>query len=499
MSSQNWLPDWLLTALLEESPEADVWLVGGAPRNSFLGFDSIDYDFVVNEGARSLGRRIANRLAGHYYDLDSDRDTGRVILIDEMKREITLDFAKIRGENIEADLRARDFTVNALAFQVQDVEGILDPTSGLQDLKDKVLRICRPDAIEDDPIRALRAVRISIQYDFSIETTTRSAIRNAVKQIPEISAERLRDEIFRIFDLPFPGKALRLMDHLGLISEIFPELEGLRGLAQSAPHEFNAWDHTKYVIDHLGSILIGLGRQHDVEASSEMVIGEIAFRLGRFREGVNDQLEEELSHGRKIRQLIFLGALFHDSGKPSCYELFDDRIRFIGHEKISAELVVSKAHQLKLSNREIRWLEKLTLNHLRPGQLEREDKVSRKAKYRFIRSAGEACVGIGLLSLADLLGKRTPPIDQGLLERRVNIVRALFEAYFEAPTQEYHPVLLLRGDEIVKELGIEPGPDIGRLIEDLREAQVIKEVNTREEALKFVRRKFLDRTGVEDL
>jgi len=464
--------------------------VGGAPRNALLGLDSVDYDFVVQEGARNIARKVANLLNGHYYDLDRERDTGRVLLIDDEQRTLILDFARIRGEDIEEDLQTRDFTINALAIEIQKFGNIIDPTGGLQDLKDKVLRICSADAIEDDPIRALRAVRFAVQYGFSLNPNTLSALQRNPESINTVSIERLRDEIFRIFDLPFPGKALRLLDHLGIISPVFPELDGLRGLAQPKPHEFPAWEHTLSVIDHLGNILAGLGRQHDVETASEMVIGEITYRLGRFRDEINDDLDVELSYGRKIRQLIYFGALFHDAGKPACYKMFDDRIRFLGHEKVSSELVISRATHLKLSNREIQWLEDFVKNHMRPGLLEREAKVTRRAIYRFIRSAKDTCVGVVLLSLADLLGKRTPPINQELLKIRVDIARTLLEATFESPHNSFSPNPLLRGDEITRELGIEPGPEIGQLLEALTEAQVTQEVRTKAEAYEFIRARY---------
>jgi poly(A) polymerase len=490
MKSHQWLPAWLHTALQHVTSECKIWLVGGAPRNALLGLDFVDYDFVVQEGARNIARKVANLLKGHYYDLDRERDTGRVLLMDKEQRMLILDFARIRGVDIEEDLKARDFTINALAIEIQKFGNIIDPTGGLQDLKDKVLRVCSADAIEDDPVRALRAVRISIQYGFSFDPNTLSALQKSVNLIDTVSEERLRDEIFRIFDLPFPGKALRLLDHLGIISRIFPELDGLRGLPQPKPHEFPAWEHTLSVTDHLGNILVALGRQHDVETASEMVIGEITYRLGRFRDEINDYLDVELSYGRKIRQLIYFGALFHDAGKPACYEMFDDRIRFLGHEKVSSELVISKATQLKLSNREIQWLEGLVRNHMRPGQLEGETKITRRAIYRFIRSTKDTCVGVVLLSLADLLGKSTPPIDQELLKKRVDIARTLLEATFESPHNSFSPNPLLRGDEITHELGIEPGPEIGQLLEALTEAQVAQEVRTKSEAYEFIRARY---------
>jgi tRNA nucleotidyltransferase/poly(A) polymerase len=487
MSSQTLLPSWLLSILLEVSPEVDVWLVGGALRNHLLGLESVDYDFVVKEDARSLARRVANSIGANYYDLDSERDSGRVLLLNDQNLEVNLDFACIRGLDIQEDLRARDFTINAMAIQIPRIDQVIDPTGGVQDLKDKVLRICDPTAIEDDPIRALRASRLVIQYNLSIEPETLSAIREGSHHISNTSSERLRDELFRIFNLPFPGRVLRLLDQISLIEVLFPELGALRGLAQPLPHEFDAWKHTLSVIDHLGTILAGLGRQHDVEVSSEMVIGEITYRLGRFRDQINNHLEMQLSHGRTIRQLLYLGALFHDAGKPASYKRFDDRIRFIGHEQVGSAIMATKASELRLSNTEVRWLQELVLNHLRPELLEREPELSRRAIYRFLNSSQDASSEVVLLSLADVLGKQTPPINQELLSKRVGIARTLLEAYFESSHEEYHPVPLIKGDEIVRELNISPGPEIGRLLEALKEAQALKEVKTKADARDFIR------------
>jgi tRNA nucleotidyltransferase/poly(A) polymerase len=185
-----------------------------------------------------------------------------------------------------------------------------------------------------------------------------------------------------------------------------------------------------------------------------------------------------------------LGALYHDAGKPASYKRFDDRIRFIGHEQVGSEIIAAKASKLRLSNNEVRWLQGLVLNHLRPELLEREPKLSRRAIYRFLNSADDASLEVVLLSLADLLGKTVPPIDQELLSRRVGIARTLLEACLEVPLEEYHPVPLIKGDEIVRELNISPGPEIGRLLEALKEAQALKEVKTKAEARAFIRSAF---------
>lgn len=489
MNIKNWLPEWLLNPLIQTCRDFQVWLVGGAIRNRLLGYETVDFDFVVENNARSLARQVANTLGGYYYELDRDRDTGRAVLVGEDKKRLLLDFARMRGESIEEDLKDRDFTINALAVHLSRLDEVLDPTGGLQDLKDKVLRLCSSGAIATDPIRGLRAVRMGIQFGVVIDSKTLDVIRGGASQLSIISSERIRDEFFRILDLPFPGKAIRLMDHVGHLSEIFPQLDSLRGLVQSPPHEYTAWDHTLAVLDHLGKLLFVLGRNHDPEVASELIFGEIVYRLGRFREGINSYLEKELSHGRKIRQLLFFGSLFHDSGKPACYESFEGRVRFHRHEQVGAEIVVEKATDLKMSNAEIKWLDLLVRNHLRPAQLERETKISHRAIYRFLRHTNEAGVGVLLLSLADLLGKQTPPMDQEVLSKRVETVRQLLAANFEDSSERYRPEPLLRGDEIAEALDIEPGPEIGQLLLALQEAQVSGEVKSKPDAFVFIHSK----------
>jgi putative nucleotidyltransferase with HDIG domain len=487
MDLSSWLPEWLHNPLLQACNGNQIWLVGGAIRNTLLRLDTIDFDFIVMDKARDLARSIANSLGGYYYDLDSERDTGRVVLIHEDETRLLLDFARMRGRSIEEDLRDRDFTINALAVDLTQPGRVLDVTGGLQDLKDKVVRLCSPDSIQVDPIRGLRAVRMAIQFGLKIDPEALQAIRTGTNELLKVSSERIRDEFFRLMDLPLPGKAIRLMDHLGLLSPLFPQLDPMRGLAQPPPHEFSAWDHSIAVIDRLGDLLVALSRENDPEITTELVLGEIAFRLGRFREGINRHLDRELSQGRKIRQLLFFGALYHDVGKPKRYSVEQGQIHFYGHETAGVETISEKARELKLSHNEIQWLERLVRHHLRPSQLEREAKISHRAIYRFLRDTNETGIDVILLSLADLLGQQPPPVDQERLTRRVETARQLLIAILEAPTKKYRPEPFLRGNEIAQSLDLEPGPEIGRLLSALREAQVTGEVTSKSEAYQFIR------------
>jgi tRNA nucleotidyltransferase/poly(A) polymerase len=487
MKTTEWPPQWLLDPLLHASSGNQVWLVGGAIRDHFLQHETVDFDFVVEYEARRMAREVAKSLGGHYYELDDARDTGRVILSSEEHERLLIDFAGLREASIDEDLKERDFTINALALNIRQPEELIDPTGGLKDLKDGLLRICHPGVLLDDPIRSLRAIRLAILLELEIEAITLKEVKGAVHLLVEVSPERVRDEFFKILDLPHPGRAIRLMDHFGFITFIFPELDTLKGLSQPAPHEYTGWFHTLAVVDRLGDLVAVLSRKHDPEKSSQLALGEITYRLGRYRDAINDYLDQELSQGRHLRQLLFLGALFHDSGKPSCSEWVDGRIRFIGHERAGSKMLIQRAKAMPLSNVETRWLGNLVLQHMRPAFLEQEVKISRRATYRFLRDVHDAGVGVILLSLADLMGKQNPPVDQNTLSRRVEVARQLLEATFESEPDRYSPVPVIRGDELAHLLGIEPGPEIGQLLEMIREAQVAGEITTKSQAINFAR------------
>ncbi len=496
MAQIRFLPDWLLKVLVDTHQKTKIWLVGGAIRDRLLGLEPMDYDFAVKGEAREAARNLANRLGGHYFDLDRERDAGRVILHDTKGRYF-IDFARLRGEGIEDDLFSRDFTINALGIDLSESSHLIDPTGGLQDLKDPLLSACGSTSIEADPVRSLRAIRLSFQFDLQIDGHTLQQIRAFSPSLHRVSAERIRDEFFCIIDLPRPGRAFRLMDHLGLLSILFPELDALRGLQQSPPHEFTAWEHTLAVVDQLGVLLEVLARSHDPKRTSELIWGEIAFRLGRFRAGINDHLEQEIGFGRTCRQLLFFVALLHDIGKPTCFEIREGRIRFIRHEQVGADLSRSRAEQLRLSKAEIQWLERVIRHHMRPAFLEREKEITRRAIYRFFQRVGEAGIDVVLLSLADLLGKQNPPMNLELLSARVEVAKKLLSAYIEPSDIRFDLPALVRGNELADALGITPGPEIGRMMAEIEEARYCGEIATQEEALELARKLHSKRSDVK--
>jgi len=489
MSLPSRLPELVIKLLPYLDRDTPVWLVGGGVRDHLLGRHTVDLDFAVDGDALRLARHLADRLGGHYYDLDKERGTGRVILEEEPGRRKTLDFARLRGPDINFDLRARDFTINAFAISLRDPEQWLDPTGGSNDLKQKILRTCSPNAIADDPVRALRAVRLTTELDLRMEPETLRQVQQAGPGLGRVSPERVRDEVLRILDARRPGRALHLLAHLSLLLVVFPELTDLEGIQQPPPHVYNALEHTLAVVDRLGDLLVVLETGYDPEAATDLILAHAARRLGRFSEQLSTHLDHTLSYGRRVRQLLFFASLYHDAGKSIVRAISPNgQTYFQGYEEISAELIESRAVALRMSNSEVRRLGQIVRHHVRPVILERSPTVTLRAIYRFYRQAGEAGVEAILLSLADFLGTYDPPAHQDAWESRVEVASTLLEAFFEAREERIDPPPLLRGDELIQTLGLTSGPKIGQLLEMIREAQVAGEVTSPAEALALARR-----------
>lgn len=493
---------------------AKVWLVGGAVRDLFLNRPVHDVDFAVDGDGLAVARRVADALGGAFYALDAERGAGRIIVETDAvgadqrvgpvpddansaapQRLMTLDFARLRGEDVFADLAGRDFTLNAIAVPLHAPDTCLDPLRGVADLRARLIRACSPTAIADDPIRGVRAVRLAAQLNFKIEKETRAAIKAHAPELQRISAERIRDEFIRCLGGPQPAASLRALDLLGLLDQIVPELKAAHGLAQSPPHTLDVWEHTLAVVARLAEVIYLLGPVHDVDAASDLTSGMVSARLGRYRAPISAHLAQPLAGDRPTRWITMLAALLHDAAKPETRTVeADGRIRFLGHEGRSATLTVEVLTRLKFSSDEIRHAEAVVAHHMRPRQLTREGEPRERAIYRFFRDTGAAGVDIVLLSLADFLGKygsHPPPEDEWA--HHVAGCARMLEAYFEKREIVVAPPALINGDDLLREFGLKPGPPIGRLLEAVRESQAAGEITTREEALAYARRSLENR------
>lgn len=471
-------------------PEFDrIYLVGGAVRDLLRGEATHDLDFAVPHGGIAAGRRAANALGGDFYPLDPERDTGRALLTRPDGGRLLLDFAAFRGPDLAADLADRDFTINAIAIEIHRPGEIIDPLSGGRDLRNKRLRACSPDSFVHDPVRILRAVRQAIAFSLRIDPETIGWLRQAVPLVQKVSAERIRDEIFKILDGPNPAAALRMLDILGGMTAVFPDLAALHGVEQSPPHVLDAWEHTLDTVRWLDDLLETLKPEHDPESAANWTMGLVSVQLGRYRRQIAEHLARSLNPERSLRALLLLAALFHDAGKPAQRTIEPDgRVLFRNHETSGADIARRYAIAARLSRAEMERLYTIVHGHMLPVRLTKNaEPPSRVEIYRFFRSLGEAGVDVCLLALADTLAVYGTGLPQEVWIKNLEVVRALLEAYWEKNAEIVSPPALVNGNDLIDSLAISAGPRIGEFLEAIREAQVAGEVTNREQALDLVR------------
>jgi putative nucleotidyltransferase with HDIG domain len=480
--------------------DTSVYLVGGAIRDALLNRTIHDLDFALERGAIATARRLANSMEGAFFALDRERDTGRVIIQQENSKGLVLDFAAFRGSSLEKDLRDRDLTINAIALKLEAPEHLIDPLNGKEDLQDGILRACSSKTFTSDPLRIMRAVRMAVDLDFRISPETKRAMRANLTRLSDVSCERTRDELFRILDGPKTASAIRILDLIGALPYVLPELQSLKNVRQSPPHRYDVWNHSLEVLEKFYSILDVLAPQYNPDTANNWTMGFISLQLGRYRQQIHDHLSNRLNPQRSLRALLGLAALYHDIGKPETQSIDEDgRIRFFDHPKIGAEIAIRRAEQLHLSNHEIQRLHTIINHHMRPLLLaQATSSPSRRAIFRFFRDTQEAGVDICLLSLADMLGAYGVGIKNEIWTRQLGITRDLLAAWWEHSTEAVSPTPLLNGKDLIQVFNLRPGPVIGRLLDSVQEGQAIGEITSRASALDFARQ-WLAENDIVDL
>ena len=455
-------------------PAHSAWIVGGAVRDALSGRGAHDLDVAVPSGAIALAREMAGRLGAAFLVLDETRGAARLIGAEGYAWQgPQVDFADFRGPDLEGDLRGRDFTVNALAAAASqlamagDAE-VTDRTGGLDDLSSRTVRLCAPGALADDPVRILRAAHLAVGPGWTLDVDVGNAARRAAPALRDVSAERVRDELLALLTEAWSARGLRLLDDWGALAVVLPERHAMKATAQSEPHRFDVWEHSLRAVEGADVLTARAG-----ELGSEGPVFAA-------------HLDERLGDGATRREILKLAALLHDVAKPQTRTVEGARTRFIGHDAIGATRTREIAERWRLSGRNVSVLERLVRHHLRPMHLAIAGAVTRRARYRFFRDLGDDALDLLLLALADaaaLRGDSPVTIWAGAAGR---MVRELMAGHAEqALALAERP--LLDGRDVMALLDIPAGPEVGRLLHALREAQGTGAVRTREDAVAFLR------------
>ena len=466
-----------------------AWLVGGAVRDRLLGRPGADLDVVLDgdpgEGARAIAQTAKSAgTPAACFALSEEFGAWRVVaLADRRSPRSTIggawqvDVEAMRGDSLEADLRLRDFTVNAIAEPLAGGEP-LDPLGGLGDLHAGRLRMAGPDAFKDDPLRVLRLVRVAVELELEPEPHAIMAARVQAPRLEQISPERVFLELQRIVASAQALRGLELMSRLGATRIVLPELEALRGVEQSRFHHRDVYGHTLEVFERT------------IELTANTIDSEPIAALGEEqRAPVLELLAEPLADGMTRGQGLRWAALLHDAAKPATHavRVFDRRVTFLGHDVQGAELARDVLGRLHASVRLREHVAALVRHHLRLGFLVHEPQpLTRGTVYDYLHACEPVEVDVTLLSVCDRLATRGAKAEQAIAAH-VDLARRMLD-----DALEWHrtgaPKPLLRGDHLASELGIPLGPRVGELLAALVRAQYTGEVSTREQALEFALR-----------
>jgi poly(A) polymerase len=456
----------ILTALprLTEQP---FYLVGGAVRDALQGATHItDRDILVPRDALGIARRFADVIGGSFVSLHEEQPTARVV---QAGRQY--DLIQYRAETLAADLRQRDFTVNAIAVDLRKLlvglnEEVIDPCGGVADLAARLLRPCTPDAFRDDPLRATRLYRFVATLGFTPTAEAETMAAAVASELHTVAPERVTDELARLFAAPGAAPAIEGLTRSGLWEAIVPQATAGRGMAQGRNHHLDVFDHDTAA----ASAVVGFLNTLDDWAAPEA-------------DALRAWLGTTLAGERTRRWIVPLAALLHDAAKPEVRTVGPDGTpKFPRHEQAGGRLAGRIAERLRLSRAEQRLLVAAIRQHGRPHDLREHGPEHPIRLMAVLGDTAPACVMVTMGDRATARGPNRPP---DIVARDVAFLQGLMRDYFGA----YAPLLAtpphVSGDEVMRALGLRPGKEIGRLLLRLRWRQLAGTVTDADDALRL--------------
>ena len=477
--------DKVVIALFDTLREGgtDGYLVGGMVRNILLHQPGgIDYDIAIGGDAALVSSALSERLGGSAFLLDRASTLYRVVKKTDGTL-VTVDIAPYRGGSIDTDLDARDFTVNAMALSLNTLfddeqPTLYDPLGGERDCARRILRPVSGEICDDDPLRGLRAIRLSAQYGFTIDDALMKLIREKASLLNRIAMERVRDELFTILLCREPHRFIHLLSEMRILPHILPEMRRWNTLVIGEDFPYSEYA-VKVDGGERGYTLFN--HALDTVREAELLLEGIDATLPGYGTHIKEHLEEQIG-GITRRGLFLFAALLHDMGKPCSMEVDEKRVRFFGHDSLGGEMVQRVGRRLRLSRRATTIIARVVANHHRAFNLASLERRTFRSKLRFFRAiGGEGGIDLLLLALAD--AKATRGGDDPTL---LAVVREMVAFYYDTyKAEESKP--LLTGSDVMTLFGMPQGALIGRVLDEVVRAEEEGAVGNREEAVRHIR------------
>ena len=438
-----------------------IYLVGGAVRDILLGKEIIDRDLIItDEDAKDFSIKAADFLGGKFIPLDEENKIYRVVLQDKINY---LDITNPVEKSLEKDIMRRDLKVNAIAVDIKTGE-IYDPTEGLKDFENRILNGIKEKNFTDDPLRLLRIFRFHSILGFDISQELMNIAKKYSKLIQQPAKERIEYELMKLFGGEFAHTALLKLDECNILEYIFPFVKELKQVPPNAHHHLDLFHHS---IESVKQVQDLYNRADEYTKSHLLKVD-----FGGF---------PRLAH-------LKLAAFMHDIGKFSTWTIEENtgRHRFIKHDDAGAKIAPKILKELMFSNKQIDYIKSMIKNHMYPSMVVSAPELSDKVMMRYVRKMEDNAIDAIIIAKADRLSALGPEITSEMVEENLTLLDKLLNFYIKAQETIKPLPKLLDGNDIMKEFNILPSPKLGEILDKLHEAQINGDVNTKEEAIKFV-------------
>lgn len=445
--------------LLENLPgAAPAYLVGGAVRDLLMQRHPTDVDIAVEGEAAAFAGAIADRLHARVVQIGKPNQvTHRVT-----SRGMLIDITSLAGESLETDLRRRDFTVNAMAYDLH-THRVIDILGGRDDITARHIRMVAEQAFVDDPLRLLRAFRMAAILDFDIAPETLAAIQRHSPRIDQPAGERLRAELVQLMACPASARQFQTMSDCGLLTCLIPEMRPMRHCRQNAHHDFDVYDHTL--------------KAYAATEQCLQTLGHIS--------GTLEKRYHQPPYRKTTRAMLKYAVLLHDIGKPDTRRVDGNgEVHFHGHADRSARMAEAIHKRLRLSKIECEQARVIIASHGRPLSLfsaQNAGNLSHKGINRLFRECDPWTPEVLLHALGDTLGKKKAP--DPAIYSTLHFIQDLIRDYFDRfrPLADKQP--LVSGRDLMDHLGLKPSALIGDLLQAIEEERLGGRITTHEEAL----------------
>lgn len=444
-----------------------IYLVGGAVRDFFLGKDTLDRDLIVtDEDAGVFARKVADFFEGVFIPLDEVNKIYRVVFPDKTN---ILDITNPIGGSLEEDIKRRDLTINAIAVDIRSGE-VIDLTGGISDLENKILKGVKEENFIEDPLRILRIFRFYSILGFNIDEALLNIAKFNSKLVLKPAKERVEYELMKLFSGSYVPDALYKMDECSMLEEIFPFVKELKQVPKNSHHHLGLFDHSIETIkqlDGLYSASLNVVKSHMQKVD-----------FGGF---------SRLAHLR-------LACFMHDIGKFSTWTIEEatGRHRFMKHEDVGAKMAEVILKSMSFSNKQISYITYIIKNHMYPSAVVSSPELSEKVMMRYIRKSEDNAIDNILIAQADRLSARGPEVTDEMVKNNIDGLNNLLNFYLNIKDTLKPLPKLLDGNEVMQILNIQPSRRLGLIMNSLHEAQMSGDVITKEDAVLFVKNCLID-------